>query len=602
MALEEYRRKRRFQDTPEPEGEVDATAGQRFVVQKHKASHLHYDFRLEMDGVLKSWAVPKGPSMDPADKRLAMMVEDHPVSYFHFEGIIPEGNYGAGTVMVWDTGVWQALGDAHEMLAKGDLKFVLLGEKLKGEFVLAHIKARRPGSKGTEWLLIKKKDPYIEEKYNIDAYDESVLTHRSLGEIALDKGAAQWQSNTKAAPGGKKKNAWLAESIAKTKAKAKPAQVSTPEQKTAGKTGRTKKNAGDASTKTRSAKPSKESDPPVPISPETIAGIDLSHIPGARIAAMPKFIQPMLALFADEPFEDPAWLYEIKWDGYRALAFLKNSRVRLFSRSENEMTADYPEIAEKLPLLVTAESAILDGEICALDESGRASFGLMQQHSKQPASIPILYYVFDLLHLNGYSLLQVELEHRKRLLEQLLKQDPLVRYSGHFDQGLALYEAARQRGLEGIVAKRRASQYVAKRSRDWLKIKLTQRQEFVIGGYAEAKGSRPYFGSLALGLYDAEGRLIPVGQVGTGFTDETLADLWQQIQPLEIQHSPFHGKVESDRKVHYLQPKLVAEVKFIQWTHESEGGGLKLRAPVFEGLRFDKKPEECVFETEIDGQ
>src|SRR5437762_14173866 len=219
MALEEYKRKRRFNETPEPEGKVETRSRNRFVVQKHRASHLHYDFRLEMDGVLKSWAVPKGPSLDPADKRLAMQVEDHPVSYFDFEGIIPPGNYGAGTVQVWDVGTWDALGDPHQMIEKGDFKFRLKGKKLKGEFVLARMRSRRPGSKGTEWLLIKKRDAHAVEGYNIDKFDYSVLTQRSIAEIAGDGKSAEWESNRKAGPRGKAKDAWLAESLARVRKK-----------------------------------------------------------------------------------------------------------------------------------------------------------------------------------------------------------------------------------------------------------------------------------------------------------------------------------------------------------------------------------------------
>jgi len=568
MALEEYRRKRRFQETPEPEGTLETTKGNRFVVQKHHASRLHYDFRLEMEGVLKSWAVPKGPSLDPADKRLAMMVEDHPVSYFHFEGVIPEDNYGAGTVMVWDTGVWQALGDAAAMLEKGDLKFVLLGEKLKGEFVLAHIKSHRPGTKGNEWLLIKKKDDFVQPGYDIDQYDYSVLTKRTLAEIASDHGSATWKSKPKTKRTSKK--AWLAESIAKAKATEKPAKSAAKKAPRA-----SAKNGAESSTD----------------------AIDVSAIPGARKAAMPKTISPMLATLVDKPFDSDDWLYEIKWDGYRSVAYIHDSRVRLVSRTNNEMTADYPEF-QKLASLVKAKSAVLDGEICAFDEEGRASFGLMQQSLRGKRPVPLVYLVFDLLYLDGYSLMNVELERRKQLLAQIVMKDGVLRLSEHFDQGLALFEAARQRGLEGIVAKRKASHYHQKRSADWLKLKLTQQVECVIGGYTEARGSRQYFGSLILGLYDDKKRLIPVGQAGTGFTEATLASLWKQLKPLAIKRSPFHGKVDSDRKLHYIEPTLVAQIKFLDWTHEGDdgAGGLKLRAPVFEGLRTDKKPQECRFE------
>ncbi len=595
MALEEYARKRRFQATPEPPPKLEQDEKHRFVVQKHQASHLHYDFRLEMEGVLKSWAVPKGPSLDPADKRLAMMVEDHPVSYFHFEGIIPEGNYGAGTVMVWDTGTWEPLGNAPEMLAKGDLKFRLKGKKLKGEFVLARMRSRRPGSKGTEWLLIKKRDAAAKEGFDIDKLDWSVLTRRSLDEIAADAESAQWQSNRAAAP-ARGKNAWLAESLKKITAKDAKARK-----------GRRRSAVGDREAK---AKRGTKTKPVRPVtdnrSPKTAPKKDstLAELQGAQKAPMPHAIRPMLATLVDEPFNSAEWLYEVKWDGYRALAYLENGRVRLVSRNQNEMTGEFPELQE-LATQVEASTAIVDGEIAALDEEGRPSFSLMQQRSgfvergKRGARNPeiqIVYYAFDLLYLDGYSLLRVDLEKRKELLASIVTPSDVVKYSEHFDDGLALYEAAKSRGLEGIVAKRRRSCYEPRRSREWLKMKITRRQECVIGGYTDPRGGREHFGSLVLGLYDDKGRLVHVGNAGSGFNQRTHADMWRRLQKLATNKNPFADTVEALRRTHWVKPELVAEIKFTEWTHEGQSGAIKMRAPVFQGLRKDKPPRQCVFE------
>ena len=312
----------------------------------------------------------------------------------------------------------------------------------------------------------------------------------------------------------------------------------------------------------------------------------------------------MLATLVDKPFDDDDWLFEIKWDGYRAVAFLEDGKVRLVSRNQNDLTGEYPELKD-LVQHVRANTAILDGEIVALDEQGRSSFSLMQQRSgfreprrrgaRNPA-IPILYYAFDLLYLDGYTLFQVELEKRKDLLAGILAASDILRYSDHhLGQGTALFRAAAEKGLEGIVAKRRRSHYLQRRSREWLKMKITQRQECVIGGYTDPKGSREHFGSVILGLYDDQARLIHVGQAGSGFTQETHSDMWQRLQKLKTIHSPFHGEVQTGRGMHWVKPELVTEIKFAEWTHETEGGGLKMRAPVYEGLRFDKKPRECVF-------
>ncbi len=608
MALEEYKRKRRFAETPEPPPKVEKRGGSRFVVQRHHASHLHYDFRLEMDGVLKSWAIPKGPSLDPADKRLAMQVEDHPVSYFHFEGIIPPGNYGAGTVMVWDTGTWEPLGDAREMLKKGDLKFRLDGEKLEGEFVLAHMRSRRPGSKGTEWLLIKKRDEHAVEGYDINEYAYSVLTQRTMDEIASDAGSKTWQSNRPAAPRGKA--AWLAPTLAKLaqskrkkeKGKSEPAETAVVVREARSRPAARERGAR-ATTGGKKAAGAKKKDISRSSAPSASSALDLPSLKGARKAPIPQHIRPMLATLVDGPFTDNEWLFEIKWDGFRALAFIESGKLRLVSRNDNDLTGEFPMLAE-LSKRVQARTAVLDGEIVALDAEGRPSFSLMQQRGMlaphagdSSTAAPIVYYAFDLLYLDGYDLMRVDLEQRKDLLARILTTSERVRYSDHFiGNGEELYRAAGERGLEGIVAKRRAGCYVQKRSREWLKIKITKRQECVIGGYTDPRGTREHFGSIVLGLYDERGRLIPVGQAGSGFNEKTHADMWRRLQKLRTEKSPFAVRPDSTRRVHYVRPELVAEIKFSEWTHASEGGGLKMRAPVFQGLRFDKDPRECIFE------
>lgn len=313
----------------------------------------------------------------------------------------------------------------------------------------------------------------------------------------------------------------------------------------------------------------------------------------------------MLATAIEKPFDNPDWLFEIKWDGYRAVAFIDDGRVRLVSRNQNDLTAKYPELAT-LPRFFKGRRAILDGEIVALDDQGRPSFSLMQQStgfrpgkSRLPGrqGVPVIYYAFDLLYLDDLDLRRVPLERRKQLLEERITNGNVVRFSDHYpEKGIALFEAAAQKGLEGIVAKKRDSLYAETRSSDWLKIKITQRQECVIGGYTDPEGSRAYFGSLVLGLYDKQRRLIHVGQAGTGFDQETLKEMYSTLQPLATTKNPFYGEIGGLRRVHFVRPELVAEIKFSEWTHETQEGGMKLRAPVFMGLRTDKSPEECTLE------
>ncbi len=618
MSLEEYKRKRRFEQTPEPPPKLEKQMRHRFVVQRHDATRLHYDFRLEMEGVLKSWAVPKGPSLDPADKRLAMQVEDHPVSYFDFEGTIPEGNYGAGTVMVWDVGTWEPLSpvpvngeyipgtekEAAAMLAKGDLKFRLKGKRLKGDFALVHIKARRPGSKGNEWLLIKKKDDEVVPGFDIDKYETSILTDRTLAQIGGDEGSAEWKSSRPASR-GRVKSAWLADAIARADKKRKALTAESAEDDT--HFSKTARSGAPTKSKSRGKKSSANSasSNSAPSNSESSA---IEALAGAVKKAMPTVIHPMLATPIAKAFDGPEWVFEIKWDGYRAVAFIGDGRVRLVSRSQNDLTAQFPELGS-LPQFVKADRAILDGEIVALDEEGRPSFSLMQQRTGfQPGKrrlqrregVPIVYYAFDLLYVDGFDLRSVALEQRKQLLQDRIVPGGLVHFSDHYpEKGLDLFEAAKQRGLEGIVAKKRGGAYEEKRSRDWLKIKITQRQECVIGGYTDPEGSRNYFGALVLGLYDRQGRLIHVGQAGTGFDQKGLKEMFARLQPLTTKESPFYGAIGGLRKVHFVRPELVAEIKFAEWTHETADGGLKLRAPVFMSLRADKSAAECRLEEAI---
>ena len=613
MALEEYKRKRRFEDTPEPPPKVEKKKGNRFVVQKHEATRLHYDFRLEMEGVLKSWAVPKGPSLDPADKRLAMQVEDHPVSYFDFEGNIPEGNYGAGSVMVWDVGTWQPLSpvpvdgkyvagtekDAAAMLAKGDLKFRLNGKRLQGDFALIKMHGRRPGSKGNEWLMIKKHDEHVVEGYDAGEIDESVLSKRSMDEIAGDARSREWQSDRPASR-GKLKAAWLADAVRKLdqkkKQKTKPSAKGAEEKE---KIVSPPSPVASAATPSNGAK-SRKAEKPSAASALSSAS---SAVQGVVKRPMPTSISPMLAESVEKPFDSPDWLFEIKWDGYRAVAFVDNGSVRLVSRNQNELTARYPELKD-LPRSVKAKNAILDGEVVALDAEGKPSFSLMQQRTgfrprgkraTAKADVPVLYYAFDLIYLDGEDWRKAKLEDRKRKLAEIIQPGDSLRYSDHYpEHGLALFDLARTKKLEGIVAKRRNSCYEERRSREWLKIKIRHEIECVVGGYTEPEGSRAHFGSLVLGVYDKQQRLIHIGQAGSGFNQKSLAAIWKTLKSLDTTKNPFYGEVEALRKVSWVKPELVAAIEYSEWTHGAgAGSGPKLRAPVFLGLRDDKSPKEC---------
>jgi bifunctional non-homologous end joining protein LigD len=563
MSLDEYAAKRRFEKTPEPPPSVrksNPAAKPYFCVQRHDATRLHYDFRLEIDGVLKSWAVPKGPSLDPTVKAFAAHVEDHPLEYGDFEGNIPAGNYGGGSVMLWDRGTFDLLGDVagEAQLARGDLKFRLHGEKLKGDFAIVHMKARAKG-KGNEWLLIKKRDEFATAGWDVEALAYSVLSGRTQEEIARNLPARQ----TKRATAGAADRVWATSPPAKRArgGKALPAQ-------------RAPRRGSDPSRDRQGA----------------ISSNLLSTLKGAQLAEMPAGVEPMMATLADRVPRGEDWLFEVKWDGVRAVAFLDNEEVRLQSRSGLRCERQYPELAV-MPHHIAASQAVIDGEIAVLDAKGVSQFHLIQPRiaNTDPNTIahlvrstPVIYFAFDLLYLDGYDLRNVALEKRRELLQQVLTPGPAIRLSDAWaGAGEELLEAARENGLEGIVAKHASSSYESRRSREWLKIKIVGEQEFVIGGYTEPQGDRDYFGALVLGVH-RDGELRWVGNVGTGFDQKLLASLYARLQPLIVPTCPFAERPKPDRGITWVKPELVCQVKYANWTPDE-----RLRAPVFVGLRHD---------------
>jgi bifunctional non-homologous end joining protein LigD len=525
MSLKEYNRKRNFQKTGEPAGEAASPKGaHRFVIQKHAASRLHYDFRLELDGTLKSWAVPKGVPFVKGEKRLAVEVEDHPVSYINFEGTIPKGQYGGGTVMVWDRGTFEPLSEhPSRELAGGKLHFILHGKKLEGEWYLVRMRD------GKNWLLVRGKGDMKPVSKKMD--DTSAISGRSME--AIGKGNHEWDS----------------------------------------------KESRQTHSKPKSLRP-------------------------AASKLFPSFIQPMKARLADNP---PAggWLYEIKLDGFRTLAFKDGDSVRLFSRNEKDFGQRFPEILEAVKELDVAD-AIIDGEIVALDPKGRSSFQLLQAYDLGQEKPPIFFYAFDLLRFEGNDLRKLPLAERKEILKKALKNPPdLIRNSSALsgDVHRLLKEAGRL-GLEGLIGKRADSLYEAgKRSGAWIKLKLHHEQEMVIGGFTEPEGSRKHFGSLLLGYYE-KGSLLCAGKVGTGFNEALLKSLAKEFESIATKLCPFKNLPEKRsgrygagitaagmRRCHWLKPKLVCQVKFSEWTRDG-----KLRQPVFLGLRDDKTARQVVRE------
>jgi bifunctional non-homologous end joining protein LigD len=539
MTLAKYQKKRHFDQTPEPRGTAQKSHGSlRFVVQKHAASRLHYDFRLELDGTLKSWALPKGPSLNPADKRLAIMVEDHPLEYRTFEGTIPEGNYGAGTVMVWDEGNYAAaaatdLRDSERLLRegleKGHLTFVLNGHKLKGEFAL--VKLRRSKEKNA-WLLLKKGDSWATDA-DVTKRSESVQSGRSLDEIARSNGKV-WKSGRAA------------------KSRSRPRIGA---RHVAGPTGE----------------------------------LDLGDAPKERF---PGRIRPMLAHPVAAPFDRTGWLFEVKWDGYRAIAEVDGQRVALYSRNHQPYEHRFAPVVESLRRL--GHRAVLDGEIVVVDGKGRSQFQLLQNYQTTGKGT-LLYYVFDLLYLDGRDLRRLPLRRRKVLLQQILGDLPNVRLSEHIEeQGVAFFQAAAAQGIEGVMAKEAQSRYQeGLRSHCWLKIKAHRRQEAIICGYTEPRGSRAHLGALVLGVYKDK-ELVHVGHAGGGFDGRMLEDLGARLDPLVQSACPFRKKPPTNAPVHWVAPKLVCEVRFQDWTDDGV-----MRFPIFIGLREDK-PAHAVHREEIE--
>lgn len=521
--LEAYRKKRDPDRTPEPFGGRPPAGGRLFVVQKHAARRLHYDLRLEMDGVLKSWAVPKGPSAHAEEKRLAVHVEDHPIEYGDFEGVIPAGNYGAGSVIVWDRGWYRPAKpqDPLEQLARGKLEVEIFGHKMRGRWTLA-----RMSGKEREWLLLKKADGAAaapDAPDLIDRYPQSVISGLTVEEMADAPGRL-------------------------AAARARLAALGAPR--------------GDVDART----------------------------------------QPFtLATLAERPFSDPAWFFEIKYDGVRVLAARRGERVTLYGRSGQDTTSRYPEVARALRAL-PFDSFVIDGEIVALDDAGRPSFQRLQPRMAltDPREIaiaaerqPAVGVFFDCLMLDDRDLRRLPLVDRKECLRLLVPPLGPARYGDHVvGEGEAFFDAASAQRLEGIVAKRARSFYPGVRTRDWIKIKCQRRQEFVVGGYTEPQGSRGHFGALHLGVYDGPAsapRLVYVSKVGTGFDEAGLRAIRERLRPLERPTPPFDaGPIPTGPGHHWVEPRLVAEVRFTDWT--DEGG---LRHPTFIGLREDKTPEAC---------
>jgi bifunctional non-homologous end joining protein LigD len=571
MSLEKYVEKRDFTKTAEPKaGRSKDKNKLMFVIQKHDASRLHYDFRLEMEGVLKSWAVPKGPSTDPKNKRLAMMVEDHPFDYRNFEGIIPKGEYGGGTVIVWDEGTYEPIEDIKgkkaqekhllKQLKEGSLKIKLHGEKLEGEYAL--VKTHGMGENG--WLLIKHKDDFASVK-DITKQDKSVLSGKTIE--AMEKTSEKvWKDGEE-------------QDVEEEKPKKKPSKKKLPEP-----------TEGIAD---MAGEPPEE---------KLDTAAILKKAPKGKI---PIGIKPMLATLVNEPFDDPDWIYEVKWDGYRTLGFINKGEVQLLSRNNKDFNEKY------YPLTKLLESwklnVVIDGEILVLNDKGVSNFGALQNWRSE-ADGELVLYVFDILWYEGKNLMNLPLTERQAIMREVLPtDDDRVRLSQVFKaNGTEFFEAAGKIGLEGIMAKKASSTYLSdNRSRDWLKIKINKRQEVVIGGFTKNEGTAKQFSSLLLGVYE-RGKFQYVGKVGTGFSDKLQKEMMAMFKPLIVDKVPFTSEPDVNKpsrfrpnppraKATWLKPELVCEVSFAEVTSDGV-----FRHPSFEGMRVDKKAKEVVREIEAD--
>jgi bifunctional non-homologous end joining protein LigD len=584
MGLAEYKQKRDFKKTAEPAGKPlpkKVKGASRFVIQKHAARRLHYDFRLEMEGVLKSWALPKGLPWKRGEKHLAVEVEDHPIEYGDFEGVIPEGQYGGGTVMVWDRGNYHVYGEQPvKSLQDGKLHLVLDGEKANGEWTLVRIRGRDDAK--NQWLILKTDTDAKLPSKKIE--DESVKTGRTMKQIAEDRDA-EWESNRQTDQSqtsqfkARIRDAMAARDVvwrdrsprrSPSKAKAGRSRRATP-------SGPARRRLG-----------------------STAAG-SLLDLPSAK----PRFIEPMKAKLVEQPPTTSNWIYELKFDGIRLIAIKADKRVSLLSRNENELSGRFPAIVEAIKNLAAREF-VIDGEVVALDDEGRSSFQLLQALQMEGQKSPVYFYAFDLLQLDGKSLLGLQLEARKKFLEELCAGagDP-IRYSGVIGgDAKRLLEEVERRGLEGLIGKQRNSVYEpGRRSGAWIKLKCVNEQEFVIGGYTPPQGARKHFGAILVGYYD-NNKLVFAGKVGTGFTTKSLSILHKKLQKEARNDCPFvdlpskqngqwvQGITPSMmRKMHWVNPKFVAQIKFAEWTRDK-----KLRAPVYLGLREDKNPRDVIRE------
>ncbi|HEV7325544.1 MAG TPA: DNA ligase D [Bosea sp. (in: a-proteobacteria)] len=543
--LDLYRSKRDFSRTREPKGAANrrkaAQSGGAFVIHKHAARRLHYDLRLEHDGVLWSWAVTRGPSLDPGEKRLAVHVEDHPLEYGSFEGTIPEGEYGAGSVVIWDEGKWVPESDPVRGMEKGHLAFALEGHKLGGRWHLVRLKPRR-GEKRDNWLLIKVDDDFARDDEDIlETAPDSVKSGRSVEEVGKDPKGDVWSTDEKPAKG--RKSARAKSKPAKSKAiKTKPAH-------------RSEKTEGES---------------------------------------LPRFVEPCLATLQDKPPAGDAWLHEVKFDGYRVQVRISAGKVKLLTRTGLDWTERFGERIGDALADLPCETALIDGEVVALGENGISSFSALQAALSEEKTENLVFFAFDLLHLDGENLRTEPLLARKERLEELLQAagpDTPLRYSEHFiEPGQTMLRHACRMGLEGVISKRAEAPYRSGRGRDWIKSKCTQRQEFVIAGYVPSKASRNQLGSLVLG-YHEDGELKPAGRVGTGFTRNSAAALKKTLDSVAAKASPFRGEAGRERGIVWVKPELVAEIAFGSWTASKT-----LRHSAFLGLREDKPADEVVAE------